>query len=60
VFGTLSGGFWVLLLAVWAVRKVLLAHYQYRLWRLVRTAVVLAFIAGLVRGRGGTLGWCRL
>lgn len=48
VFGTLSGGFWLLLLAVWAVRKVLLSHYQYRLWRLVRTAVVLAFIAGLV------------
>ena len=48
MFGTLSGGFWLLLLAVWAVRKVLLAHYQYRLWRLVRTAVVLAFIAGLV------------
>lgn len=52
VFGTLSGGFWVALLAVWGVRKVLLAHYQYRMWRLVRTAVVLAFVAGLVRGDG--------
>ena len=57
MFGTLSGGFWLALLAVWGVRKVLLAHYQYRMWRLVRTAVVLAFIAGLVRRGVARVVW---
>lgn len=52
MFGTLSGGFWLAMLAVWGVRHLLLKHYQYRLWRLVRTLVVLGVIAFLVRVGG--------
>ena len=51
-FGVLTGGFWVGLALVWFVRHLLLQRYQYRLWRLLRTFVLLAIIAFLVSG-----GW---
>lgn len=55
MFASLSGGFWLAMVAVWGVRKLLLQHYMYRMWRLVRTFVVLgviAFLVGWGRGQG--------
>ena len=51
-FGVLTGGFWVGLALVWFVRHLLLQRYQYRLWRLLRSFVLLGIIAFLVSG-----GW---
>ncbi|PSC69540.1 Callose synthase 5 [Micractinium conductrix] len=48
VFGTLSGGFWLSMLLVVLLRRVLLSHYQYRTWRLVRTFVAIGIVAFLV------------
>lgn len=48
VFATLSGGFWGCMVVVWFIRHMLLKRYMFRLWRLVRTFVVLGVIAFLV------------
>ena len=53
VFAVLSGGFWAFTAVVWLFRRILLSRYQYRLWRLVRTFVVLGVIAFLVGGAAG-------
>lgn len=55
MFGVISGGFWVLLALVLAIRAALLARYKYRWWRLFRLLALLAMIAGLVRGAAASL-----
>ncbi|KAL4451723.1 hypothetical protein ABPG75_007385 [Micractinium tetrahymenae] len=48
VFGVLSGGFWLAMLTVVLLRALLLRHYQYRTWRLMRTLVAVAIVAFLI------------
>lgn len=48
VFGVLSGGFWVAMIAVLLIRSLLLRHYQYRVWRLMRTFVAIGIVAFLI------------
>ena len=56
VFGVMTGGFWVFLALVWMMRKYLLHHYRYRIWRLIRTAAIVTVIIGLVRSQAGGRG----
>lgn len=48
IFGTLSGGFWVAVVAIWCLRYVLIRNYWHRLWRAMRTFVALGLVAFIV------------
>lgn len=49
VFGVATGGFWTLVVAIVVLRSYLLNHYKYRIWRLIRTLLVVVLVAFVVR-----------
>ncbi|KDD75094.1 1,3-beta-glucan synthase, partial [Helicosporidium sp. ATCC 50920] len=48
IFGTVSGGFWFAVVAIWCLRYVMLRNYWHRLWRATRTFVAIGLIAFIV------------
>ena len=48
MFGVATGGFWALVGSIFLLRSYLLAHYRYRIWRLIRTLLVVVLVGFVV------------
>ncbi len=57
VFGVATGGFWFLVASIFLVRSYLLAHYRYRIWRLMRTLLVVLLLGFAVSGTATKERW---